>query len=99
MHDRSIRIAVLVLDLHLPFAHSLKEKRRVVRSLLDRVRTKHHLSAAEVGGQDLHQRASVAFCAVGSMPVALEQLLDLIVSEAERELPAGVEVVQREILG
>jgi len=47
-----------------PGARSLKDKRRVVKSILDRVRSRFNVSAAEVDSHDLHQRAGLAFSAV-----------------------------------
>ena len=46
------------LELELPFASSLKEKRQTLRSIKDRLRRKN-VSVAESGNQDLWQRATV----------------------------------------
>ena len=59
-------VGVATADLHIPHASSLKEKRRVVKSLLDRVAHKYRVSAAEVEYQDLHQRAQLGFALVNS---------------------------------
>lgn len=59
-------VGVATADLHIPHARSLKEKRRVVKSLLDRVAHKYRVSAAEVEHQDLHQRAQLGFALVNS---------------------------------
>lgn len=59
-------IGVATADLHIPHARSLKDKRRVVKSLLDRIAHKHRISAAEVEYQDLRQRAQLGFALVNS---------------------------------
>lgn len=59
-------VGVAIADLHIPQARSLKEKRRVVKSLLDRVAHKYRVSSAEVQHQDLHQRAQLGFALVNS---------------------------------
>lgn len=59
-------IGVAVADLHIPHARSLKEKRRVIKSVLDRVAHRFQVSAAEVEHQDLHQRSRLAFALVNS---------------------------------
>jgi hypothetical protein len=46
------------LELELPFASSLKEKRQILRSLKDRLRRKN-VSVAETENQDVWQRATV----------------------------------------
>ncbi|MHC4954097.1 MAG: DUF503 domain-containing protein [Planctomycetota bacterium] len=57
-------VGVLQVDLSLEKARSLKDKRQVVKSILDRVRSRFNVSAAEVDFLDLHQRAGLAFTAV-----------------------------------
>ena len=47
-------------ELFLPASQSLKDKRRIVKSLKDRLRAKFQVSAAEVDHQDLWQRAALA---------------------------------------
>ncbi len=59
-------VGVAVADLHIPEARSLKEKRRVVKSLLDRVAHRYGVSSAEVKHQNLHQRAQLGFALVNS---------------------------------
>jgi uncharacterized protein len=49
-------VGVLRLTFHIPHARSLKDKRRVVQKLRDRVRSRFDVSIAEVDAQDLHQR-------------------------------------------
>ncbi len=51
-------LAVLVeMDLHVPTARSLKDKRGVIRRIQSRLRTDLRVSVAEVGHQDLWQRS------------------------------------------
>ncbi len=94
-----LAVGLLVLELHLVGCPSLKEKRRVVRSLLDRVRSRHNVAAAEVDHQDLHQRAQLAFAAVSSVHEPVARLFDQIVAEAEALVPGGVSEVARDFLG
>jgi len=59
-------VGVATAELHIPHARNLKEKRRVVKSLLDRISNRHRVSAAEVEFQDLHQRSQLGFALVNS---------------------------------
>lgn len=54
-----MRVAALRVEYHIPAAHSLKGKRRPLKSLLERLRTRLHCDAAEVAYQDMHQRAAI----------------------------------------
>lgn len=58
-----VTISVL-LTIEIPESHSLKEKRAVIRSLVERLRTRMRLSAAEVGEQGSVGRAQVGFAVV-----------------------------------
>ena len=59
-----MKVGVMKVTLHIPMAQSLKDKRRVVRSLKDRLFSRFNVSVAEVGDQDLHQRATIGICFV-----------------------------------
>jgi len=80
-------IALLTLDIHIPHAHSLKEKRTVVRSLKDRLRTKFNVAVSEVDHQDLWQRSQVSVVTVGSDEKFLHKVLENAAEEAERIAP------------
>jgi uncharacterized protein len=80
-------IALLTLDIHIPHAQSLKDKRMVVRSLKDRLRTKFNVSVAEVDHQDLWQRSQVSVVTVGSDEQFLQKMLEDAAQEAERIAP------------
>ena len=59
-------VLALAVDLHLPMARSLKDKRMVVKSIVDVARHRYRVAAAEVGFQDQWQRAELGFAAVAS---------------------------------
>ncbi len=52
-------IGLLTLEIYIPEAHSLKDKRQVLRSLKDRLRGKFNVAVAELEGQDSWQRSVV----------------------------------------
>ena len=66
MADPTIHVAVLVLEIYIPAAQSLKEKRRVLKSLKDRVRGSFNVSVAEIGELEKWQRAMVGFSALSA---------------------------------
>jgi hypothetical protein len=57
-------IGVRSWELHLPGAHSLKDKRSVVKSLKDRLHNQFNLSVAETGRHDVWQSAELTACVV-----------------------------------
>ncbi|HLY95396.1 MAG TPA: DUF503 domain-containing protein [Gaiellaceae bacterium] len=75
-------VGVLMIDLHFPEAHSLKEKRRHLRSAKAQLQNRVGASVAEVDHHDVWQRTRLTVSCVAREHRELERLLD----EAERWL-------------
>ncbi|HEX9688229.1 MAG TPA: DUF503 domain-containing protein [Thermoanaerobaculia bacterium] len=86
MRSRTMVVAYAVFDLHLPGCRGLKEKRMIVRSLKARLRNEFEVSAAEVGAQDLLQRAELGIAAIGPDQIPLDTLLQNILHFVEQNL-------------
>lgn len=76
-------IGTLSLALHLHGVHSLKEKRRVVKRILLRVRNTFNVSAAEVADLDAHERSRLAFVSTGNDARKLNSRMDKILNFIE----------------
>lgn len=81
-------IGISVFELHLPSSRSLKDKRRVVKSLIDRVHQRYRVSIAETDFHDLHQRAEIAVAVVAAggemeMDRMMEEMRNLVESDPE----------------
>ena len=57
-------IGVCVFELHLHQATSLKQKRKVIKGLIERVHQRFRVSIAETDFHDLHQRSEIAIAAI-----------------------------------
>jgi len=64
--DTDLFISLLTIELMIPWARSLKDKRSAVRSLKDRLRARFNASVAEVAHQDKWQRTVIAVCILAS---------------------------------
>ncbi len=75
-------IGVLQLELSIGDAMSLKDKRRVVKSLKDRIAHRHNVSIAEVGALDEHRRSVLGVAMVSNdsryVEGALSKLVDFV---------------------
>ncbi|HBZ68530.1 MAG TPA: DUF503 domain-containing protein [Deltaproteobacteria bacterium] len=75
-------VGVAIVELHVHGSRSLKEKRGVVRSVIQRVRNRFAVAVAEVGGQDTWQRAQIGMTTVGgdarSVRAALDRAVEFI---------------------
>ena len=70
-------VGISVFELHLPASRSLKDKRRVVKSLIERVHQRYRVSIAETDFHDLHQRAEIAMAVVvAGGETEMEKLMD-----------------------
>lgn len=79
-------VGVLTLELQLSEAHSLKDKRHTVKGLKDRLRSKFNVAVAEIGYQDLWQRALISAVTVSGDHSRAEQTLQLVEREASAML-------------
>ncbi len=87
-------IAYLTLELRIEAAHSLKDKRHVVRSVKDRLRNAFNVSVAELEVTDLWQRATIGVVAISDSRDYLEGLMRNVESEAVKWANnAGGEVI------
>ena len=74
-------VGVLTLELRIEHAHSLKEKRHVVKSLKDRLRGKFNVSVAEIDDMDIHNSAVLAVATVSSGRPFAEKILQAVERE------------------
>jgi len=76
-------VGVLRLSLLIRGARSLKEKRYALRRIIDRVRARYNVSIAEVGDNDIWQRALVGVTAVANDRSFVNEVLDKVVRDVE----------------
>lgn len=88
---------LMVLDLHIPQARSLKDKRQPLRSVKQRLRDAG-FSVSEVDHHDKWQRAQVAVSIVGRGSGDVEDLLDAALRTFEARPDLDVSVRQRTVL-
>jgi uncharacterized protein YlxP (DUF503 family) len=73
-----VHVVALEVDIRIPMSQSLKDRRQVVKSLVEGARQRFGVSAAEVGGQDTWQRAVLGFAVVASEARLADEVLDSI---------------------
>ncbi|MCK5126715.1 MAG: DUF503 domain-containing protein [candidate division Zixibacteria bacterium] len=75
----------MIMSLNIPAARSLKDKRRVIKSLIARIRNKHNASVAEVGDNDKWQICRLGASVVSNRTDHANSCLSAIVNMVERE--------------
>jgi len=85
-----VHVGLLEVVLRLEGNSSLKGKRRVVKSILGRVKARFNAAASETGGQDIYETAVLGFAVCGSdqrvLNTVLDNILDFIEDNAEAEV-------------
>jgi hypothetical protein len=90
-----IIVGLCTVELFIPGAQSLKDKRQVLMSLKDRLRGKFNLSIAEVDGQDLWQKTVLGLACVANETRHVHQMLEQALNVI-RATPA-VEIVRSRV--
>lgn len=79
----AVVVGLCRLELQIPGSGSLKDKRRVLQSLMTRLRNEFNVSVAEVDRQEAWQRATVAVACVSSSGTYARGLLDKVTEAVE----------------
>lgn len=92
-----MKIAVMTFRLHASWVHSLKEKRMIVKSLIAQLQNRFHVSAAEIGEQDIHQIIVIGTAAVVPHAAMADSLMEEISVFVEENTEAEILEETREI--
>ena len=79
-------VGLLTIEMHIPGARSLKDKRMVLRGVKDRIK-KFNIAVAEVAHHDLWQRAALGIVTVSTDERHADQELAAVAEEIERVEP------------
>jgi uncharacterized protein YlxP (DUF503 family) len=85
-----VHVGILQVSLAVERSRSLKDKRHVVKSILDRVRAHFNVSAAEVDDLDVWQRSGLGFSAVSNDARHARGLLQQVLHHLQRHPEARV---------
>ena len=71
----------VVLRLH--GVHSLKEKRKIIKSIINRIKNSFNASVAEVGANDSHERGVIGFSLTGNDQSTINSMIDKIFNKID----------------
>ncbi|MCX6575740.1 MAG: DUF503 domain-containing protein [Candidatus Aminicenantes bacterium] len=83
-------IGLLSLEIHFPYSQSLKDKRKELNSLKDRIRQKYNVALAELDYQDTWQRTKLGIVTLNSRPAVVENILAKILRDVENHVNGDV---------
>ena len=87
---KHVFIATARITIHLPYSHSLKDKRQTVRSLISRLNQQGNLAAAEVETQDKWQLATIGIASISNDGRHADALVASALTAVERYLTEGI---------
>ncbi len=76
-----VGLGIITFRLH--DCRSLKGKRKVVKKIVSQLRNNFNASVAEVGSNDIYQRAEIGFALVGNNRVVVNSKLDKMINLAD----------------
>jgi uncharacterized protein len=79
-------VGVLILEIQLPYSHSLKDKRAVLLKIRDRLRSRFNVAIAELDHQDLWQQATLGVVSISNSQLFLESVFQKVLAESENIL-------------
>ena len=90
-------VGTLQIKCYAPYVHSLKEKRKILKSITSKLRNKFNVSASEIGQQDTHQTIIIGVAVIVESTAQCDSILDHILDFIEDNCEAEVIEVTREI--
>ena len=91
-------IGTCVVYLTADWVFSLKEKRMVVKSIVEKVRHKFNVSVAEVDNQDIHKSIVIGFACVTNEVSHANSIIDNVINFIEKNTDARIDETVIEIL-
>lgn len=83
-------VGVMTLEIQLPYAHSLKEKRAVLQKIRDRLRSRYNVAVAELDHQDVWQQATLGVVSISNSRPLLDSVFQKVLAESEKILGEDV---------
>ena len=91
-------IGFIEIHLRIPEAHSLKEKRKVVKRVVERLKNKFNVSVSEIGDQDRWQSSIIGVVTIGSSKKIVDATLEKVILFIEELYPGKLVNYYKEIL-
>ncbi|WP_123052825.1 DUF503 domain-containing protein [Clostridium sp. JN-1] len=95
-----MNILVMKITLRASWVHSLKEKRMVVKSIVQKLKNKFNISAAEVEDQDIHQTIVIGAAGICGTSAQIDSTMENIINFIECNTDAEIiDIQQEDIMG
>lgn len=92
-----MRIIVMKVSLRADWAHSLKEKRMVVKSIIAKLQNKFNISVGEVENQDIHNLITIGIAGIGLDAKVCDSTIEHIINYIEDITDAEIIDIEQEV--
>ncbi len=93
-----MRVGILKVEVFIGWATSLKDKRRVVRGIYDRIRARHNVAIAEVDNCNLWQRCTLGIACVSNDGKVVESVLSQVLRDIETDAELEVTDFEKSVV-
>jgi len=83
-------VGLLILDIHFPYSHSLKEKRKRMLRFKDRLKNKYNVAFAELEFQDKWQRTRIGIVTLNSQKKIIDLMFQKIILEFQENIDGEI---------
>ncbi len=88
-------IGLLTLEIYIPYSHSLKEKRKTLNKIKDRLKKKFNIAFAELEYLNKWQRSKIGLVTLNTQKGMIERVFQKIIREIEENIEG--EILQKDI--
>ena len=89
-------IGLLTLEIYIPYSHSLKEKRKTLNKIKDRLKKKYNIAFAELSYLNKWQRSKIGLVTLNAQKSMVEKIFQSVIREIEENIEG--EILQKEIV-
>ena len=83
---KTMLVGTLCVQVYIPGATSLKDKRRIVKGMIAKVQNRFNVSIAELDSEDLWRRATIGIAMIGDSQEHIERQLQLVLNFLDAEV-------------
>lgn len=91
-------IGICKLKIVMDQVFSLKEKRHILKSAIDRIKTRYNVSISEVELNDMHKVAIIGFCCISNESTHMNSIMDNVVNFLENDGRFEIVDISKEII-
>jgi uncharacterized protein YlxP (DUF503 family) len=85
-----MNIGLLTLEIYIPYSHSLKEKRKTLNKIKDRVKNKYNVAFAELDYLNKWQRSKIGLVTINAQKKMVEKIFHRIIRDIEENIEGEI---------